>query len=78
MSTSDKVKALLRMCGKRQNELAVRFGISSQSMNNKMSRDSWSARDLMTAAEFAGCKLAFIFPDGSRITLDKAEEVPDE
>jgi len=80
MSTSDKVKALLRLSGKKQTELAAYFGISSQSMNNKMNRDSWSSRDLLTVAEFVGCQLAFVFPDGSRITmdLDKTEEAPSQ
>lgn len=74
MSTSDKVKALLRLNGKKQTELAAYFGISPQSMNNKMNRDSWSSKDLMAVAEFAGCQLAFVFPDGSRITLGKQEK----
>lgn len=78
MSTSDKVKALLALSGKRQVELATYFGITSQSMNNKMSRDSWSSKDLMAVAEFTGCQLAFVLPDGSKIALDKKEETPDE
>lgn len=77
MSTSDKVKALLMLSGKRQIDLAAYFGMTSQSMNNKMSRDSWSSKDLMAVAEFTGCQLAFVLPDGSRIALDKKEEAPD-
>ena len=77
MSTSDKVKALLALSGKKQVELAACFGITSQSMNNKMNRDSWSSKDLVTVAEFTGCQLAFVLPDGSKIALDKKEEDPD-
>lgn len=73
MSTSEKVKALLALSGKRQVDLAAHFGMTAQSMNNKMSRDSWSAKDLMAVAEFTGCQLAFVMPDGNRIAIDKKE-----
>ena len=70
MSASDVVKALLALSGHKQVDLAAHFGITAQSMNNKMSRDSWSARDLMSVADFTGCKLAFVLPDGNSIVLD--------
>lgn len=73
MSTSEKVKALLALSGKRQIDLAAHFGMTAQSMNNKMSRDSWSAKDLAAVAEFTGCQLAFVMPDGTRISIDKKE-----
>ena len=69
MSMSDKVKALLALSGKKQTELADVFGMSKQTMSNKMARGSWSGEDLAKAAEFCGCKLAFILPDGQQITL---------
>ena len=43
MSVSDKVKGLLALSGKRQIELADYFGMTKQTMSNKMARDSWSA-----------------------------------
>lgn len=67
---SEKVKAILMLSGKKQVELAAHFGMTGQSMNNKMNRDSWSAKDLVAAAEFAGCKLAFVLPDGQNIFID--------
>lgn len=67
---SEKVKAILTLSGKKQVELAAHFGMTGQSMNNKMNRDSWSAKDLVAAAEFAGCKLAFVLPDGQNIFID--------
>lgn len=81
MSTSDKVKGLLALNGKRQIDLADAFCMSKQTMNNKMSRDSWSARDLVRVAEFCGCKLAFVLPDGQHIFIDtepNIEKSPDE
>ena len=69
MAVSDKVKGLLALCGKRQIDLAANFGMSKQTMGNKMARGSWSALDLVKVAEFCGCKLAFILPDGQQIII---------
>ena len=71
MSVSDKVKGLLALCGKKQVDMAASFGMSKQTMGNKMNRGSWSANDLAKAAEFCGCKLAFIMPDGQQIIRKK-------
>lgn len=64
-----KIKALLAIREKKQIDLAQHFGMTKQSMNNKMSRDSWSAEDLVRVAEFCGCKVAFVCPDGQHIYL---------
>lgn len=74
---SEKIKALLALAGKRQVDLAEHFGMTSQSMNNKMNRDSWSAKDLVKAAEFTECKLAFILPGNQQLIIenDTAEEL---
>ena len=69
MSISEKVKGLLALNGKKQSELAEEFGMSKQVMSNKMARGSWSANDLARAAEFCGCKLAFVMPDGQQIVI---------
>ena len=70
MSVSDKVKGLLALSGKRQIELADFFGMTKQTMSNKMARDSWSAKDLARVAEFVGCKIGFLLPDGQHIVLE--------
>ena len=70
MSVSDKVKGLLALSGKRQIELADYFGMTKQTMSNKMARDSWSAKDLAKVAEFAGCRVGFVLPDGQHICLE--------
>ena len=74
MAISDKVKMLLAATGKKQIDLAEEFGMSKQTMNNKISRGSWSASDLARASEFCGCKLAIIFPDGERIVIEPEAE----
>lgn len=70
MSISDKVKGMLALSGKRQVDLAAEFGMSKQTMSNKFARNSWFANDLARAAEFCGCKLAFILPNGQQIMID--------
>lgn len=76
MAVSQKVKALLVLNGRKQADLAEYFGVTPQSMNNKMARDSWSAKDLMKVCRFTGCKLAFVLPDGNKILIED-EETPD-
>ncbi len=75
MTTSSRVKALLELTGKDQNDFAAAFGKSTpQAMNNKMRRDSWSAKDLAKAAACCGAKLAFLLPDGSQLIIASEEE----
>lgn len=73
MSVSDKVKCVLTLCGKKQLELAEYFGMSKQTMSNKMARESWSAADLAKVAAFTGSKLFFEMPDGQRISIDSGD-----
>ncbi|MDD6575122.1 MAG: hypothetical protein PUF05_08795 [Gemmiger formicilis] len=44
--------------------------MSKQSMANKMKNERWSGKDLVRAADFCGCRIAIICPDGSQIMLD--------
>lgn len=74
MSISDKVKGLLALRGKKQLELAEHFDMSKQTMSNKMARGSWTGDDLARVAEFCGCKLAFILPDGQQILISSDNE----
>ena len=78
MPISEKVKGILALSGKRQIDLAGEFGMTKQTMNNKLSRDSWSGKDLAKVAEFCGCKLAFVLPDGQHIFIEpENENTPD-
>lgn len=74
MSVANTVKALLRLKGKRQADLADHFNMKPQSMTNKMSRDSFSADDLIKVAEFTGCRVAFVLDDGQMLFLDSGKE----
>lgn len=74
MAISGTIKGLLAICGKKQNELAEAFGMSKQTMSNKMARESWSAADLVKVAAFCGCKVGIILPDGQQLILDGETE----
>lgn len=74
VSVSDKVKGLLALSGKKQLDLAIHFGMSKQTMSNKMARESWSAKDLAKVAEFVGCKVGFVLPDGQHIFLEPEDD----
>lgn len=66
---SEKVKALLNLTGKKQSDLAAHMGIAAQSVANKMLRDSWSAKDLVSVADFVGGKLSINLPNGQNIYI---------
>ncbi len=66
---SDKIRSILALAGKRPTDLANLYGTSQQSMNNKLSQSRFSAEDLIRIAEFTGCKVAFILPDGGQVFL---------
>ena len=70
MSVSNKVKGLLAFRGRKQIDLAAHFGMSKQTMSNKFARNSWFATDLIKVANFCGCKLAFVLPDGQQIIIE--------
>lgn len=74
MSVTAKVKAMLTLCGKKQLDLMDVLEMSSkQSLSNKFSNERWSGEDLARVAEFCGCKLAFVLPDGQQIVIDAKE-----
>lgn len=74
MTASSRVKALLELTETDQTTFAAAFGMTTpQAMNNKLRRNSWSAKDLAKAAAICGAKLAFVLPDGSQLII-----APDE
>ena len=78
MGISKYIKALLSIQNKKQLDLMPILNMSStQSLSNKFSNERWSADDIVKVAQFCGCKLAFIFPDGQQIVIEN-EKSPDE
>ncbi len=75
MAISKKIKSLLMETDKKQSDLMGVLGMGSkQSLSNKFTHERWSADDLVKIAEFCGCKLAFVMPNGERIVLDSSDE----
>jgi transcriptional regulator with XRE-family HTH domain len=71
LNITNKIKALLKMHGKKNKELAEYLGFSTtQALTNKFNRGSFSAEDLIRVADFLNCELAFILTDTQKITLD--------
>lgn len=73
MAITDKIKALLAIRGKKNIDLAAYLGISPQSMQNKFTRGSFSADDLIRIAEYLECTLSFEVDEKQRITLDSSD-----
>jgi len=69
MDVSQIIKALLTLNKRKIIDFAAFYGVTRQSMSNKMSRNSFSAEDLIKAAEFVDCELFFQLDDGQRIYL---------
>ncbi len=78
MSVSTKIKALLNLSGKDHAGLATHYGISKQALSNKFYRDSFSAEDLIKAADFCGCTLAFTTDSGNTIKLEPSDLVKED
>lgn len=75
MAISKKIKSLLMETDKKQSDLMDVLNMGSkQSLSNKFTHERWSADDLVMIAEFCGCKLAFVMPNGERIVLNGSDE----
>ena len=67
---TDKVKALLALSDKKNIDLARHFNMTPQTMSNKMMLNRYTADELIKIAEFTGCRVAFVLPDGQHIFLE--------
>lgn len=74
MSISAKVMSVLKAKGFNQNNLAEAYGVSKQSMSNKVRFERWDASDLIKVANMVDGKLAFILSDGSIVYFDSSDE----
>lgn len=68
---SKSVKAALLEADKKQLDLAAVLDMSKQTMSNKMALDRWKGEDLLKVAELTGSRLAFVFPNGKIIEIEK-------
>jgi hypothetical protein len=68
---SKSVKAALLEADKKQLDLGAMLDMSKQTMSNKMALDRWKGEDLLKVAELTGSRLAFVFPNGKIIEIEK-------
>lgn len=73
MSISNKIRALMKLRGFKNKDLAAAIGSSAQSMNNKMYRDSFTAADLVRIVDALGGKLTVQFPGWGTIKFYMAD-----
>lgn len=74
MRMTDAVLTALSAGGKSQGDLAEFQDVSKQAISNKISRGTWSGKELLDVAKLTGSRLMFEFPDGSRIVIDDQQE----
>lgn len=70
LTARDKIKIILSRRNMTQAELADKTEQSPQNLSNKMSRDNFSEKELMTISEAIGCTLNISF-----IMNDTGEEI---
>lgn len=64
-----KIDEIMKSKNVTKKDLAEHFGISAQSMSNKFSRKSFSAKDLIRIIEFLDCKLVIVPKPDTEIIL---------
>ena len=57
LSTSEKIKVILKRRGMTMGELAEKTGQTRQNLSNKMSRDNFPEKELKAIAEALECDL---------------------
>lgn len=80
MNTSAAIKAIINNAKVKQGDLAQVLGVGSvQAVSNKFRLNRWTASELVSIAEFTGCKLAFILPSGEQVLIsgDPVQAVPE-
>ena len=73
MSVSKKVRAVLTLSSRKQQDFAEYLGVSKQATSGKFSRDTFTAADLIKVADLCGCTLEFRLPDGTVIPFEKSD-----
>ncbi len=75
MSITNAVKMALDRKSIKYQELMQYLRVNSkQALSNKMTGERWSGADLVRVADLTGGKLAFVYPDGQIIHIEKAVE----
>jgi len=73
MSISKAVRMALKRAGKQNGDLAQIWGYTLNAISNKFQRERWRGKELTEVAELTGGTLAFVYPDGTQITIPQAD-----
>lgn len=76
MSTSDKIKALIRAKGIKQVDLAERLDMSKYTLANKLSKGVFSVDDVIRIADALGVELSFTENGKNIISFEKEDAAP--
>ena len=77
MAFSKKIKLALLKGGKSAtlSELAPLYGVSPRYAGKKINSGKLSASELIKTADYCGCELAFVFPNGDKVSLNTTDLV---
>ena len=77
MAFAKKIKLALLKGGKSAtlSELAPLYDVSPRYSGKKLNGGKLSARELIKTANYCGCELGFVFPNGDKVSLDTTDLV---
>ena len=69
LTTTEKIKVLLKLNNMTAGELAEQTGQTRQNLSNKMKRNNYSEEELRAIAAALGCecKITFVLKDGQEL-----------
>ena len=70
MSATNAIKQRLSDLGITQIELAEKLGITRQNLNNKLSRDNFTAKELERICKILDLKVIAISKDGKKYAIE--------
>ena len=73
MSVSKAVRMALKKAGKQNGDLAELWGYAPKAVSNKFAWERWTGKELFEVADLTGGQLAFIYPDGTQITIPQQD-----
>ena len=77
MSVSKAVRMALKKAGKQNADLAKLWGYTLNATSNKFQWERWTGKELSEVAEMTGGQLAFVYPDGTQITIPQEDTKKD-
>lgn len=74
MAVSKAVRMALKRAGLQNGDLARLWGYTTNAVSNKFAWERWTGKELSDVAELTGGQLAFIYPDGTQITIPQEDQ----